>query len=640
MADIQIRGDVTPPGRRRSRARTASLSRVAAGLFVGVVASLGIAAPVPTTLQDFHQGGSQPNSLTVKLQSVEICAQCHSEYSVDHAPFDNWVGSMMAQSARDPMMHAARTIANQDAAFAGELCIRCHAPQGWMGGRSTTPDGSALTGTDFEGVSCSTCHRMVDPIYREGESPAIDEVILANLPEHPVLPGNASYVFDPLDRRRGPYQLDFDPHQWLQSPFHRTSEICATCHDVSNPAFDRQSDGSYSLNAVDAPHPTQNKHDMFPEQRTYSEWAMSSFATTPQPMGERYGSNQVNVQSCQDCHMPRRSGTGCDPAFGTPTRPDLVRHSFAGANTWVIQAVRALNSDDETHLSEATVDRAISLTQEMLRDASDVELAYIGSDLRVRVVNQTGHKLPTGYPEGRRVWVNVRFFDGSGALLEERGAYDGVSATLDASSTKVYECRRAITPDVASVFDKPAGEYMGLIPVNETVKDNRIPPRGFTNANFALINASPAGAVYADGQYWDDTHFAIPLGSKNGGRAEVRVFYQTTSREYAEFLRDHNTTDSTGQIAYDQWVLHGKSAPVEMDNAGILFCVADLDDGMGGGHRDQAVTIDDLLYFLSCFEQGAPCADVDDDAAEPQNPDGGVDINDLLYLLGHFEAGC
>jgi len=72
---------------------------------------------------------------------------------------------------------------------------------------------------------------------------------------------------------------------------------------------------------------------------------------------------------------------------------------------------------------------------------------------------------------------------------------------------------------------------------------------------------------------------------------------------------------------------------------GTLVCAADVDDGTGTGTPDGGVDINDLLYFLSNFEEGAPGADLDNGTGNGI-PDGGVDINDLLYFLLHFEAGC
>ncbi len=61
-------------------------------------------------------------------------------------------------------------------------------------------------------------------------------------------------------------------------------------------------------------------------------------------------------------------------------------------------------------------------------------------------------------------------------------------------------------------------------------------------------------------------------------------------------------------------------------------CPADI-------NQDDAVTIDDLLDFLSAFTLGQPLADVDDGSATG-TPDDGVTIDDLLYFLIRFEAGC
>jgi hypothetical protein len=107
-------------------------------------------------------------------------------------------------------------------------------------------------------------------------------------------------------------------------------------------------------------------------------------------------------------------------------------------------------------------------------------------------------------------------------------------------------------------------------------KDNRIPPIGFVNAAFAAVYALPVDCTYVDGQHWDDTMFTIPTGAT---KAAVTVYHQTSSKEYMEFLRDENQTDDRGQVAYDMWVMFGKSAPVDMDSAIIKLaglCPADF----------------------------------------------------------------
>ena len=78
---------------------------------------------IPTTAEDFRQPGTQPNANTDQFTatiSSTNCTFCHSDYSPTFAPFDTWVTSMMAQSARDPVWHAALAVANQDANLSGE----------------------------------------------------------------------------------------------------------------------------------------------------------------------------------------------------------------------------------------------------------------------------------------------------------------------------------------------------------------------------------------------------------------------------------------------------------------------------------------------------------------------------------------
>lgn len=86
-------------------------------------------------------------------------------------------------------------------------------------------------------------------------------------------------------------------------------------------------------------------------------------------------------------------------------------------------------------------------------------------------------------------------------------------------------------------------------------------------------------------------------------------------------------------------VISNSCGSTTSDTVALTICVADVDDGSGTGTCDGGVTIDDLLYYLGLFEQGAVAADVDDGTGTG-TPDGGVTIDDLLYYLVRFEAGC
>lgn len=583
---------------------------------------------VPATPADFQTGGTQPLTLIDNLYTSNSCLNCHGDYTTNGIdPGFAWRGSMHAQSARDVLTIAARAIANQDVAGAGETCIRCHAPIGWLAGRSTPADGSALTASDMDGVSCHVCHRMVNPFQTTstGFAPADDEAIINDLSSSgliPVNPGNAQYVIDPLDRRRGPfgdlpsYPDNFPYHDWRESPYHQQSLLCATCHDVSNPVLERQLDNAYAVGTLGLPHPTQDKHDMFPEQRTYTEWALSDFANGPIEMGGRFGGNKTAVSTCQDCHMPDVSGIAAKPQFNPVYRTDLPHHTFAGANTWMHDALKIIEGGSIDPDLDASLTAGKAANIAMLQAAASMTTVQSNGWLTVRVTNETGHKLPTAYPEGRRMWVNVKFFDSNGMVIEERGAYDTVSADLT-EDTKVYEVKMGMDPTLASAVGLPSGHSFHLVLNNTIEKDNRIPPRGFTNAQFDAVHIAPVAYSYADGQYWDDSAFLIPLGAT---AFEAGLKYQTTSKEYIEFLRDANSTGMEGQEAYDLWVAAGKSAPVTMvaDSNGLAAFPA------GDADNDGDVDLFDFAEYQVCYGPtgSAPCDQFD------TNTDGWVDETD------------
>jgi hypothetical protein len=540
------------------------------------------AAQIATTPADFAQPGTQPGGLVDPIQSVNQCTFCHGNYDEAEEPYERWSGGMMANAVRDPVFQAALTIANQDMTGSGELCLRCHTPGGWLDGNSTPPDGSALGDVDYQGVNCNACHRLVDPIADPGNPPE-DPAILAALADAPSDAHGGQYVVDPEDRRRGPFDLGpgFFYHEWRLSPFHRESLLCATCHEVSNPAFTRNggptpsASDTYDLGPLGAEHPTHAKIDQFPLERTFTEWALSSFGAGPVEMGGRFGGNQTAVSTCQDCHLPATDGTACQEFLGGEFRTDLPQHDFAGANSWVPRAIFSLDESNllypESHDNGqplAVFEAVIARNKRFLRAASDLEVYQSGGDLVARITNQSGHKLPTGYGEGRRMWINVKFHRAHGGLLLEHGYYDEATATLTTGDTKVYEVLHGLDANMALATGLPEAPSFHFALNNKIYKDNRIPPRGFANAAFEAGQAQPVGATYADGQYWDDTAFPIPSGA---AYAVVSVYHQTTSREYIEFLRDTNVTDSRGDIAYDEWSLAGRSRPVLMDRRTFSF---------------------------------------------------------------------
>jgi hypothetical protein len=454
---------------------------------------------VPTTMRDVELPGTQPATGVVLEDPDLFCASCHGNYNTAEEPWYQWRGSLMAQAMRDPLFLACLAVAEQDAPSVGDLCLRCHTPGGWMEGRSVDTGGGLVNQKDRQAISCDFCHRLVDPDYKPGVSPPEDQAVLNALDEIPLAPANGQYVADPNPIRRGPFSDANASHPILVSPWHQ-SDLCGTCHDVSNPAFVAgATPGDYVPQAFDTPHPDGDLRNMFPIERTFSEWSVSEYAT-PGVFAPQFAGNKADgiVSTCQDCHQADVQGKGCNEP-GVPTRDDLPLHDFTGGN-------------------------------------------YFIADI-----------LPDFYPTE----VDV------GQLQAAKQLAIGMlqKAATMALDAKVYEIKPGLSPGLAAALGLPAGDSFHFV-VNDTIYfDNRIPPRGFTNANFETVQSPPVAYTYADGQYWDETFYTFP---EEAVFAEVTLYYQTVSKEYIEFLRDENVTNSMGQDLYNAWDAQGKCAPVAM----------------------------------------------------------------------------
>ena len=546
---------------------------------------------VPTTLRDFKMGGTQPFETTA-LNSSATCLSCHGGYDTAAEPGRAWKGTMMGQAARDPLFEACMAVAEQDAPGAGDLCLRCHTPGGWMAGRSNPTNGSQLVAGDRDAINCDFCHRAVDPVYKPGVSPTADQAVLSALMMPAHSQSNGQYVIDPDTRRRGPYGDPVTPHAWLQSPFHRSSDWCGTCHDVSNPVFNRVSGADYAAGPLDARADSVVSTKLFPLERTYSEWKASAFpAGLYQPEFAGVKPDGI-VSNCLDCHLADVSGKGCnDPA--APTRSNLGFHDMTGGNAWMPRVLKTMwPGEVDVNALEASALRATSMLQ---RAATlDVVMEPAGDSLRavVTVTNRSGHKLPSGYPEGRRMWLHVVARDGPGNQVYESGAYDPATGELSHDAdVRIYETKLGITKGLGEAIGLPHGASFHFA-LNESVyKDNRIPPQGFTNSAFDLFGGRPVEngvtSRYADGQHWDVTTYPLPPSART---VVATLYYQTMSREYVEFLRDQNTTNTAGTNLYNLWTANGRCAPVLMVRDSTLGAPVAVDDRPIGRLAVRALT--------------------------------------------------
>lgn len=539
--------------------------------------------------------GTQPRNLQHPLVGPADCRGCHAgQRALTGQPEETevqvgWMGSLMAHSGRDPVFEAALDIANADAPGSGEYCLRCHMPEGWLAGRSRVADGSAMTAADREGVHCSVCHRLVDPLG-EGDGPGVDAGIRAALTQTVRTVGSARFVFDPLDRRRGPRDLGAEgivtanPHLTAEgtvaSPFHRRAELCGTCHDIDNPlyAWDAFA-GAYRPRA--APGPPGADERLFPIERTYSEWRASAFAQEGGVPDSPFAPEGQSVSSCQDCHMARVRGAAGSYFGEAPLRDDLAMHDLTGASTWVQKAILAHPTYGPPLRADPLIARAmVSGTLRaaaMLRRAARLDLRRDGAaGLAVTVVNQSGHKLPTGYVEGRRMWLEVEGFDAAGRRVFHSGRYDAATARLEQDPAvdpqlHRWEAHQDLTAEAAAASGVAAGSGFHFALNNQIVQDHRIPPRGYAFAAFDAAGAAPHTdgrpdpTRYRDGQHWDPAAYRLPPGVVSG---TVRLWHQPATAEYIAFLRDagpfRGRPDSRGDLLYRLWEETGKAAPVEM----------------------------------------------------------------------------
>ncbi len=513
-----------------------------------LMAALVLMMSLPAYGQIFLPG-TQPKENGVEFADLRQCELCHSARKPEGYldPHGAWETGMMAHAGQDPVFRAAVVIANQDIKDAGSYCWRCHTPRGWIAGRAKVVDGSMLEPEDLRGITCDVCHRMVDPLSEEAAKYA--EVV-------PPGYGNAMLVLDNRFVVRGPYTEKAEaygdeglhPHDNVQSNFQSSSELCASCHDFSNP---------YLADDV----LTQPPHSYGPVVRTYSEWAASAFAKEG-PAG-----------SCQGCHYPRVTGGSEASRYTSPHRDHFVRMGALGGATWTKEAVRYLYPRE---VDKYAIEEGVRRSQEYLRTAAELKLTFPSSGrARLRVTNKTGHKLPTGYPEGTRVWVNVRFLDANGKVLGEKGVYgektvrvlgktETVSTLLNPSSTTVYEVWTGLSAAQAKRTGKRPGKSFNILLSDVVLKDNRIPPRGFTNRAFAARLAAPVGTFYEDYQNYDTLNWTLPAGTR---RVEARLLYQSASWEYVSYLISQNKTNDEGEKLWDVYKNTGMCPPELVNEA-------------------------------------------------------------------------
>ncbi len=463
------------------------------------------------------------------------CRGCHGFDTLAHASldangvdinlFDDWRATMMANSARDPLWRAkvshemlvnpAHAVALQD------KCTSCHAPLGKYNALFKGNPHFGLADIDndtlgVDGVSCGGCH-------------AIGDTPLGNM-----FSGNIPY--DSTRKEYGPFTLPMiGPMQLYEgliptySPHISESKVCSHCHTLITETADLLGNSTGGE---------------FVEQATFHEWLNSGYSAD-------------NV-TCQSCHMPEiTSGVViANEQLGLQPRSPFNQHQFAGANIFMLKLMKANRQSLNIPAENKNFDSTIVSTENLLKQKTanlDVTLDSITPDtafIKVEVKNKAGHKLPSGYPS-RRMVVQLFVTNNVGDTLFQSGRFNqdytvtGENSPFEphhqiinqANQNQIYEM---VMGDVNSNFTTVLERAAVLL------KDNRIPPEGFTTQHAAYDTAKISADALADlnfnrynptsqGSGRDFVFYHIPLNEATGTISIfTNLYYQAVPPKWTQ----------------------------------------------------------------------------------------------------------
>ena len=414
--------------------------------------------------------------------------------------------------------------------------------------------------------------------------------------------GGGQYFVATGSEKRASFADATARHQMLYSRFHKSRYFCSSCHDVSNPILaNLQAQGS------DGSLPTEQlpAYAYFHVERTFSEFMLSAYGRGEGAAGlgpfapDVFNTSRPGnrIAACQDCHMRDVVGRGANKRDAI-LRPDesvehpnsgQPLHDLTGGNTlvpWILASTvsgspnyDAVNAGLLNNTAGLTMDLAGGLglnpaallagaerARQQLELAAVIEgLSYNAGTgaLSFRIQNQTGHKLISGYPEGRRIWANIRVLGSGGELIQEINPWDAAAATLKGlgygyaditadplpapvqmagnerlEDTLVFEVKMSST-----LTGETEGTFHFAL-ADGRYKDNRIPPLGFRIVDAGERLAEPVWqGVAAPGLFSVDEYAGgyrdVALNVGAGAEVvEVSLYYQGVSREYAQFLSD------------------------------------------------------------------------------------------------------
>ena len=429
---------------------------------------------------------------------------------------DDWSATMMANSAKDPFWRAKvshEILVNP--AHSSELqtkCTSCHAPQGHFtailrGATQYHIDEMLADTIAMDGVSCGACHMQ-------------STEQLGDLHSGELRFDTSGVMFGPYDIPFAAPMIQYVGFEPVYSEHINDAGICAGCHTLITETVDL--DGNFTGGT-------------FVEQATYHEWLNSSYET--------------DDISCQGCHMPRLE----EPIVISSNylflegREPYGLHDLVGANTTMLKMMKEHRETLGITATEAAFNETIEKTLRMLQEQSlEVQLEFEEdfddmAFFNLRLTNLAGHKFPSGYPS-RRAFVEFWVVTEAGDTLFHSGRLDhnweieGLDEPFEPHYTLIDQ------PDKVQVYETVIADVTGafttvLERADKTLKDNRLPPLGFTTGHAVYDTTLIVGEAAADpdfnredgleGSGSDLIYYQVPLQGYSGTlSAGVRVHYQ------------------------------------------------------------------------------------------------------------------
>lgn len=572
--------------------------------------------PAPELMAEFHPDWDEKGVFA----NAASCGDCHSAATdssgvlrfpkqadgEDISPYAGWRHTVMAHAFDDPYFQAVvQDEVKQFPNIAGTIedkCLTCHSPMAHNHAHYT---GVALN-TDAC-LSVDGCYRMdeaeEDMTAREGISCTLCHQIDTSSPDSKFSGGfvvnsdgpKALTIYGPYDdpitnAMRNNTQYEVEGLAAIQK-----SEQCAVCHNLKTPSVN-----------VDTNEFTGNE---FVEQSVYTEWLNSVF------------NDGVDDKECQDCHMPRldnyesqiaRTASG-SANTNWPLRDEYSQHGFLGANTYLLTLLKnfreVLGISDTTTVAgfENQIENNTQFLTEQTAsvDISNIELVSNTLQIDVDITNHSGHKLPTGYPS-RRVWLNLLIKNAAGDILFESGTPDEDGfLTVDADQaddkcTEVVKTDNYVesecfmthkniitTSDEVAIYEAVMADTNNqvayvLLHGDRYLKDNRIPPEGFTltSPNFssdiaivgdALTDADFNQGTSGEGSGTDTLHYQLDWSANPSETVSVEVilYYQSIKPAFVTGL--HHDGDKIDRF---KWMYNQhKPLPVSLANDQMDFLV-------------------------------------------------------------------